>query len=210
MSTKLESIVKELAKEKAEFVLPLDTYTKVCYERNGTTRLLAITMRGVEIPLTSPIDTKKIGHEQQESFLESLYSARESSGKQIEWALRFGGYTKDKTFTQTLKNLLTFGSISNKENEILDSMAMSYLGWAVLHEASEILARNIQIAKLSDFYGEITQISKPIIKKMYLDYSQILSMNGFANPIFKADLEMYKSGIILSSRDKKKTQTVSR
>jgi len=206
-NTKLETIIKGAAKGNS-FVLSLDSYTKINYEKNGNARLFATTVRGVEIPLTMPIDPRdqRLEHDKQSSFLDSLYVARESSGKQLEWALRFGEYTKDKSIIHTLLNFFTLGSISNRENEVLDSMAKSYLAWSIINETAETLARIPQIAKFSEFYEEITKISKPIAKKMHADYLQISSMKGFADSVYKGDLDMYKVSLLLAAREKKKTQ----
>jgi len=209
MSTKLETVINDLAKEKSEFFLQLDTYTKVHYEKNGTARLFATTIRGAEIPLTNPIDPRdpRLNHDQQASFLESIYAARDNSSKQLEWALRFGEYTKNKTIIQKIKNITTFGKLTNQENQTLDSAAAAYIGWALLSETSDLLTR--QAIKLAEFYQEIAEISKPIAKKLYVDYRLILSTRGFAHPIFQGDLDVYKNGILLSVREKK-TKTLSR
>ncbi len=103
---------------------------------------------------------------------------------------------------------MTFGSITSRENEILDSMALSYLGWAVLHETSDTLSRVLEISKFSEFYAQVSEISKPITKKMYADYLQVFSMKGFANPIYGGDLDMYKVSIISAAREKRTKTTV--
>jgi len=199
----LGTLLKDTA--KGEFVLPLDSYTKLHYEKKGTTKLFSKTAHGIEIPLVRPInlEDQRLNRDRQDSFLDSLYAARQSSAKQLEWALRYGSYTKEKTLTQILKNFLTFRSITNRENEILDSMALSYLGWAVLHETSDTLSRVPELSKFSEFYSQVSEISKPMTKKMYADYSQICSMKGFANPIYSGDLDMYKVSIISALREVK-------
>jgi hypothetical protein len=202
-NTKLEEILKQVNREKFHFSMSLDSYTRVNFERNGRTRLYATTIKGAEIPLTLPIDLRdpRLEYDQQANFLESIYSARENSARQIEWALRFGEYTKEKTLIKIIKNIATFGSLKTKENEILNSMAQTYLAWAILAETTESLARNI--AKFTEFYGEVAEISNQMQKRLYLDYSHIASMKGFADEIYKGDLEAYKISIICTVKTRK-------
>lgn len=204
MNTKLESVLKEITKEKGKFSLPLDSYTRINYEKDGRARIFATTIKKAEIPLTLPIASgdSRLNYEQREIFLESLYSARDSAFKQLEWILRFGEYTKYKTLPQKIKNIITFGKTTKKENEIMDTLALTSIGWAILYETSENLALN-QTFQYQDFYEEICQISKQTFRKTQQDYQQILSTKGFADPIFNADLEIYKKGILLAVKEKK-------
>jgi|GEM_PF-6269932 len=211
-NTKLETILKGTAKGKS-FVLPLDCYTGVHYDREGKDKLYASTVRGIKIPLVHPLETPdpRLTSENQIEFVEALRTAKEKTKKDYEFCVMNGVYTADKKIFLRIKNMITLGALTTQENELLDKFALSYLAWSVLAGQSEYMFRTGQATRFdSAFYEEVSNMSIFGAKETKRCYDDLVSRKGFEDKIYKGDLDMYKISILSATREKKKIQIVSK